>query len=354
MSEARFNHDMLKLARDAREITQSELAQRAGFTQALVSKLENGLITQASEDVLAKLVDVLGFPPAFFSQIDKAEGFPHFHYRKRVRLGAKPLAHINAVINLRRMHIAKLARSYEMDVPKPIPQIDLDNAGVSPEKLAERLREYWMLPRGPISDLTEVIEAAGGIIVLCRFGTNLLDGISFRSAGLPPIFCMNREVPGDRYRFSLAHELGHMVMHTLPDDDAKMEEQAHRFAAAFLMPPQDVRAHVAVPKMTNFGRAKSYWRVSIKSLIKRSHDLKLTTDLQYKNLMVNYSKSFKEGEPYPMEVEQPRKLKNMVYYHIDRLGYSLSDLAQLLCLTTDDVQRAYVAPPKGLRLVVSN
>jgi len=105
------------------------------------------------------------------------------------------------------MHVVKLARSYEIEVHKPIPQIDLDNAGITPEKLAERLREYWMLSRGPIADLTQVIEDAGGIVIPCRFGTNLLDGISFRSAGLPPIFCMNgmrREIViGSLLRMSL-------------------------------------------------------------------------------------------------------------------------------------------------------
>lgn len=348
-----FNPDMLRLARDVREFTQVELANKAGFTQALVSKLENGL-GQPSEEVIGKLVEILGFPSSFYSQPDRQEGFPHFHYRKRARLGAKPLAHINAVINIRRMHVSKLARSYEVDIHKPIPQIDLDHAGVTPEKLAERLREYWMLPRGPIDDLTQLIEDAGGIVIRCRFGTDLLDGISFRSAGLPPIFCMNREVPGDRYRFSLAHELGHMVMHSIPDDDAKMEEQAHRFAAAFLMPATDVRAHLASPKLSTLGRVKAYWRVSIKSLIRRSHQLKLITDHQYKNLMVSYSKSFKEGEPYPIEVEEPRRLQAMIAYHIERLGYSIRDLAALLSLQPEEAQRTYIGAPKGLRLVVSN
>jgi Zn-dependent peptidase ImmA (M78 family)/transcriptional regulator with XRE-family HTH domain len=349
-----FNADMLKLARDVRELTQSDLARETGFTQALVSKIENGLIAQPSEDVLKKLSEVLGFPVSFFQQAERTEGFPHFHARKRTRLGAKPLSHINAVVNLRRLHIAKLIRSFEVEVHKPIPQIDLDHAGVSPEKLAERLREYWMIPRGPIQDLTQVIEDAGGIVVHCRFGTNLLDGISFRSSGLPPIFCMNREVPGDKYRFSLAHELGHMVMHSIPDDDEKMESEAHRFAAAFLMPAADIRAHISTPKLTALGRAKAYWKVSIKSLIKRSHDLKLITDMQYKNLMVTYSKAFKEGEPQELEVEKPTRLKDMVRYHIDKLGYSMSDLANLLCLSPDETQRAYFSPPKGLRLVVSN
>jgi len=350
-----FNPEMLRLARDVRELTQTELSERSGFTQALASKLENGLIIHPSDEVVKKLVEVLGFPESFFCQPDRTEGLPHFHYRKRARLGSKALAHINAIINLRRMHITKLTRSYEIEIHKPIPSMDLDETGLTPEKVAERLRAYWMLPRGPIADLTQVIEEAGGIVVLCRFGTNLLDGISFRSAGLPPIFCMNREMPGDRYRFSLAHELGHMVMHALPDDDLKMEQEAHRFAAAFLMPATDIRAHLSVPKLSSLGRAKAFWKVSIKSLIKRAHDLHMITDKQYKNLMVGYSKAFKEGESYPIPVEQPTKLKDMVSYHLTKLGYSIADLARLLHLTADETQRAYTGlPNKGLRLVVSN
>nr|USU33805.1 XRE family transcriptional regulator [Methylobacterium sp. OTU13CASTA1] len=345
---------MLKLARDVRELTQSELANRTGFTQALVSKIENGLIAQPSSDVVGKLVDVLGFPEPFFFQQDRAEGFPHFHYRKRAKLGAKPLAHINATINIRRMHISKLARSYDVDVAKPIPLIDLDNSGSTPEKVAEKLREYWMLPRGPIHNLTSVIEDAGGIVVPCKFGTALLDGISFRSAGLPPVMCMNREAPADRYRFSLAHELGHMVLHNLPDDDTKMESEAHRFAAAFLMPASDIRAHISTPKMSHYGRAKAHWKVSIKALIKRSHDLKLLTDIQYKNLLVTYSKSFKEGEPFEIEREVPARMNEMISYHLNTLGYSVDDLGKLLALGVEEVRRAYIPAPKGLRLVVSN
>lgn len=349
-----FNADMLKLARDIRELTQADLARDTGYTQALISKLENGILAQPTDEVLAKLSEVLKFPAPFFSQVDRAEGFPHFHFRKRAKLGAKPLAHINAVINLRRMHVAKLMRSYEVQVHKPIPQIDLDGAGATPEKVAEQMREYWMLPRGPIADVTRVIEEAGGIVILCRFGTNLIDGISFRSAGLPPLFCMNREVPGDRYRLSLAHELGHMVMHAIPDDEAKQEEEAFRFASAFLMPAAEIKAHLSAPKLSNLGRVKAFWKVSIKSLIYRSHQMKLITDQQYKNLLVGYSKAFKDGEPYALAIEQPARLKEMVRYHLEQLGYSIKELAELLCLSPDEAERSYVGSGKGLRLVVSN
>ena len=133
------------------------------------------------------------------------------------------------------------------------------------------------MPRGPISNLVEIIKTAGGIVNLVRFGTHLLDGLSFRGEGLPPLFFMNKDVPGDRFRFSLAHGVGHMVMHAVPDEDAKMEDEAHRFAAAFLMPATDIKPYLVGAKISTLGRVKAYWKVSIKALIKRAYELKLVT-----------------------------------------------------------------------------
>jgi hypothetical protein len=127
-----------------------------------------------------------GRRPWFF-QRERAVGFPHFHYRKRAKMGAKTLAKIEAIINIRRQHITKLLRSFEEPVAKPIPQIDLDATGATPERVAEQMRAYWMLPRGPIENLVEVIEDGEGIVISTNFDTLLLDGLSFRSEG-PPLF----------------------------------------------------------------------------------------------------------------------------------------------------------------------
>jgi len=345
---------MFKLGRDRLGLRQAELAQRAGVTQALVSKMENGLIGQPSDDALEKLAKVMRLPREFFYQEDRAMGLPHFHYRKRAKLGAKPLAQIEAVINISRQHVAKLLRSYEIEALRPIPQVDLDARGVTPERVAEQLREYWMLPRGPVSNVVEIIEEAGGIVVLARFGTTLLDGVSVRVAGLPPLFFMNKDVPGDRFRFSLAHELGHVVLHTVPDDDEKMEDEAHRFAAAFLMPAKDIKSYLNVPSLSGLGKVKAYWKVSIKALVKRAHDLKLMTPYQYKSLCIQYNKAFKTGEPIPLEIEQPYRLKQIVRFHQEALGYTKQDLANLLCLLPSDVEQHYFEVEPGLRLVVSN
>jgi Zn-dependent peptidase ImmA (M78 family)/transcriptional regulator with XRE-family HTH domain len=354
VADEAFNPDMLKLARDARELTQSDLATKTGMTQAFISKLEHGLITQPGEEAVRQISNILGFPSAFFFQRERAIGFPHFHYRKRAKLGAKPLARIGAVINIRRQHIAKLMQSYEASIQHPIPQIDLDESGLTPEVVAQRMRAYWTLPTGPIRSIVELIEAAGGIVVNARFGTNLLDGLSFRSEGMPPLFFMNSEMPGDRYRFSLAHELGHMIMHTLPDDDEKMELEAHRFAAEFLMPAAEIKPYLVPTKLSGMGRVKAYWKVSIKALIRRASDLNLITASQYKSLSIQYNKVFKGVEPIQIEVEKPAAVQKMVSYFRRELAYSPEELAQMLAVRLEDLERVYLGGAKpGLRIVSS-
>lgn len=351
MTTDRFNADMLRLARDARDATQEDLADWSGVTQALVSKAENGLI-QPSPEVAEKMAAALKFPVTFFYQQERAIGFPHFHYRKRSRLGAKALSRIGAAINIRRQHVAKLLRSYERNIEKPIPQIDLDDTGLTPERVAEKLREYWTIPRGPIDNLVEVIERAGAIVITVRFGTDLLDALSFRLEGLPPLIFMNRDVPGDRFRFSLAHELAHIVMHNVPDDDHKMEVEADRFAAAFLMPASDIKPYLSSVKISALARVKAFWKVSIKALIKRAHDLKLVTDHYYKVLNIQYNKIFSQGEPIEIPQERPDTLKEIFRFHIEKLGYSVRDIASLLCLTEDETRLSYIDGPR-LRLVGS-
>lgn len=352
MSDHKFNRDMLALARDVRELTQEQLARSSGVSQSLISKVEHGLL-DPSVDVVEKLASTLGFPRAFFEQPDRKIGLPHFHARQRARVPAKSLARIEAMINIRRQHVGRLLRSFEITTAKPIPQIDLDEKGLTPEVVATRLREYWLLPRGPVSSVTEIIESAGGIVILGRFGTDLLDGLSIRSDGLPPLFFMNRDVSGERFRMSLARELGHVVMHGIPDDDDKMEAQARRFATTFLMPTQDIRPYLSEAKITNLARVKAFWQVSIKDLIERAFELKLMTDYQYKTIISQYNKMYRDAEPMPVPLETPERLHGIVRYHLKELNYSIEELAKLLCVREDYVQQAYLGRPR-LRVVTSN
>ena len=104
----KFNHHMLTLAREARGLTQAELSARLSIGQGTLSKYENGIFP-APDDFVSELGRALGYPTAFFYQLDQPYGFPPFHYRKRKKLSVKALGRIGAEMNLRRIHVSKLA-----------------------------------------------------------------------------------------------------------------------------------------------------------------------------------------------------------------------------------------------------
>ena len=345
-----FNRAMLSVARAARGFTQSDLAKAAGVTQALISKLESGMTSDPTGETVGALAAALRVPVAFLECAERPHGMPQFHYRKRARLGRKALDKIEAQINIRRIHAERLLRSYETPADD-FPVIDLENLGWTPQQAAQHIRGLWMLPRGPVDNLTEAVERAGAVVVQIDFGTRLLDALSFRLPGLPPLIFMNSSVPGDRYRFTLAHELAHLILHNAPETDENMEVQADQFAAELLMPAKEIRPYLASPSLGSLARIKPYWKVSIKALIVQCDRLKLVTPNQYTGLNVNYSKAgYSKGEPFPIPLERPSVLSAALNHHLSALGYSLEELAALLLMEPTEFEEVYTPQPR-LRLV---
>ena len=331
------------MARTVRGFTQGQLAKRAGVTQALISKLENGLTTDPTPDTVSSIASALGYPEDLLRAAERPHGLPPFHYRKRARMGVKLLNKIEADINLRRMHLARMLRSFEIEPEREFPTVDLDRNQWTPREAAEFLRGYWLVPRGPIENLTKLVERGGAIVIQIDFDTNLLDAVSIRLPGMPPLIFMNSRMPGDRLRFSLAHELAHLILHNHPDTDENMEVEADEFAAEFLMPMKEIRPQISYPSLGKLARVKAHWKVSIKSLIVQAHRLKLITPRQYTGLNVNYSKAGygRNGEPYPIPIEIPSTMVSMIRYHLNELGYSVDELAELLLLESKEFTEMY-------------
>ena len=351
-----FNRAMLSLARAARGFTQSELAKSARVTQALLSKLESGLTVDPSPETVEAIATALRVPVAFLVSDEKPHGLPQFHYRKRAKLGRKALDSIEAQMNIRRIHAARLFKSYEPDAER-FPAIDLENNGWTAQQAAQHIRGLWMLPRGPVDNLTAVIEENGAVVIQIDFGTNLLDAMSFRIPGLPPLIFMNKDMPGERYRFTLAHELAHLLLHNQPETDENMELQADEFAGELLMPAKEIRPYLTSPSLGSLARVKPYWKVSIKALCVQCIKLKIITPNQFTGLMVNYSKARygKFGEPFPIALELPSALGAAVSYHMRSLGYSAEEMAALLMMEANEFHDIYFSadapPPPRLRLV---
>lgn len=338
----------MSLAREARGLTQIELAANLDLGQGTVSKYETGLHLPPDEFV-NDIANKLGFPPAFFFEPGIPYGLPPFHYRRRKKLSAKSLGRIIAEMNIRRLHLKKLLISFAWKTNGFIPEIDRDEyqgrgkAHLTTEDAARSVREMWMVPNGPIEDMIGLLENNGGVVIPCDFGTDLLDAMSQRIDGFPVLFFVNVDAPADRLRHTLAHELGHMVLHTVTvKSDEEMEDEADAFAGAFLLPADEIRTQLRRFDLRQLANMKLYWRVSMASIAVRAERLKLITPYQSKMFRIEMGKlGYRKKEPNEPKKEHPKLLRQIVAFHINKLGYSFSEMAKLLLLRDNEFCEMY-------------
>jgi len=334
-SEKRFNYEMLSLARKIQGLTQGELHRQSGISQPHLSKIEQG-IQDPTEEHLERLSIALGFPVDFFFQNSRYfSPITPFH-RKRTSLGKKAQEQAEAIANLKRIHLEKLLDGF--DIEKTIPRLDIDEYG-TPEKIAQTLRTHLQLPRGPIQNLVTVLEDYGVFIFLEEFVSMQLSGFTLVGTDTTPIVFINKEAPGDAERLTLAHELGHIVMHTIISNN--VENEAWSFAAEFLMPKADISFELRkARKVVDFADLKRKWKISMVALMRRSHELNYIGDTHYRYLMQAMSHHRIE-EPVKTPQELPSLFDELISRYKNEYDYSDDELAQALNVSSEMYQDLY-------------
>ena len=351
----KLNHHMMILAREARGLTQGELAAAMNIGQGTLSKYETGFSVDPPVSFIDTLSSNLGYPKEFFFELERPYGLPPFHYRRRKKLAAKALAKIVADMNIRRLHLKKLLVSFDMKTNGFIPEIDMNEyqgkgrGAPKIEDIARQVRAMWMLPNGPVANMVDLLEARGGVVIPCDFGTDLIDAMSQRIEGLPVLFFINVNAPADSLRHALAHELGHMVLHSVTlKSDEEMEEEADEFAGAFLLPADELRPQLRKFDLRQLANLKQYWKVSMGALAVRASRLNLITPYQSKMFWIEMSKlGYRKTEPYEPPKESPRLLRDMIAFHTNKLDYSHAQMARLLHLNLHEFQEIYAPGAMG-------
>lgn len=340
-----FNPGLLLLARQYRRSSQSEVARTAEINQGHYSRIENGLTAESpAADVIERIAKALNFPVPFFYQPDGLTGLPlsvHPMNRKKAMPEAA-LRQVHAELNIRLIHLRRYLRAVEIEPELPLPHIDVDEGG-GPQEIARKIRRAWSIPEGPIPNLTDYCERAGILVVECEFDAPI-DGVAMKVRDLPPAIFLKRGVPADRARFSLAHELGHIIMHRVPTES--IEDEANSFAGELLVPEKVFRRSLLGHRLTLewLARQKAYWRVSMQFLLYRAGALDLVTRHQTEYLWKKISAlGWRTREPEQTDIapEHPTVFPKLVRHHAESLGYGVDELKQLLNIDAQDIRRMY-------------
>jgi Zn-dependent peptidase ImmA (M78 family)/transcriptional regulator with XRE-family HTH domain len=349
-----FDPARLTQARQLAGMTKKDVADALGVTPAAVGQYEAG-VTRPRPDVLPGLADVLGVPVMFF-----AAGRPHArldasgtHFRSlrstRVFQREKAVAFASQVWEL----------THALERRVQLPVVDLPGfaggelAGAAtvptdPARAAQALRGYWGLGQAPVAHLVRLLESHGIVVAMLPFERGEAKRIAaFSTSRLPrPLVVLTPDRADDVYwyRFSVAHELGHLVLHgdTAPGD-VLHEREADAFAAEFLTPRVSIASELpARADFTGLARLQSTWGVSIHSLLYRCRELGLfsapTASRAYQRLHFLKSQGLFGDEPISGYPGEAPVLLSEAFTLATHHGTTLTHLANELAWPVERVQ----------------
>ena len=226
----------LQIAREFRGMTQRELGAEVAASDALISLCENGKKKDPARDLVEACADVLGFDPPFFywplEDVFREEECSFRHRRTTPERTKTQIRAHGTLLGLVVQSLRWLFRFPSLDIPRRPA-----NTPGEIESAAEHCRTYWELGlERPVLQVGRVVERAGVILVPHVVRTTKVDAFS-RNGPTTIIFLNQAIASASRWNFDIAHECGHLVMHSVAQTGGiETEKAADRFASAFLMP----------------------------------------------------------------------------------------------------------------------
>lgn len=352
----------LREAREARGLSGLALSELVGVTSSAISDYElKG--TSPRPEVMDRICDALNLPLAFFTRPVVERERNTVHYRS---LSAATKAHrtrgerrhdwlIEIVTYLREYVTFPESNVPQIDVPEDPTELSHDRI----EQIAGEVRWHWSLSEGPISNVVLLLENKGVIVTRGALGAQTLDAFSrFGEVdGAPYIFLGDDKGSAARSRFDAAHELAHLVLHRRVKNSVArkselfklMEDQAHRFAGAFLLPERSFGKEFTYAGLDAFLALKPRWRVSVGLMIKRVENLGWIGETQAQALWIQYGRRRWRGhEPLDdkLPVEEPRLLRRAVELLVSRGVQTVEDIRFRNPFATSDIEQL-VGLPSG-------
>ncbi|WP_439644090.1 XRE family transcriptional regulator [Gemmatimonas sp.] len=347
-----FNPEQLGVLRHVQRMTTTELGDRVGLSHNQIVRYEKGLSVPKA-DVVEALAIVLQADPAFFYHTPPDvvhEWQCHFRTPKGTTERTKKA--FAAAATLFGMVVHEIRREvplYEYDVPS-WPAASLDDV----ERAASETRRHWKLSlTAPLEHIGRLVEKAGVVITTMQADpTGTVDGFSRYgdpADGVSLVVLSETKGSPSRWRFSVAHELGHGVLahgtESSALDHEQKELQANRFASAFLMPADGFAREFlhANSSLSGLLELKVRWGVSLQAMVVRAHQLGLLNVAEYRERFRQISrKGWRLDEPNEPAAEQP-----------ELFAMALDEFTRITGKTLRDVARAVRVRPELVAALTS-
>lgn len=337
----------IKAAREAAGLNQRQLAEKAGVSAMAISKYERGQSVPSSKVLLA-IAGALGLRTEYFFRKTEIQ-LEDVDYREHHKLPKKEEKKVWADVIEQLERWAELEQfipapsSIPFKLPKHLPPAIHTGDGL--EALAIVVRKAWNLGLNPIPGLIDTLESVGIKVIVTRYDEHkYFDGLAARVHDAP-VIVVGKHWAGDRQRFTLAHELGHLVLKGRLNKKLDEERACHRFAGAFLAPKEKVIAALGTKRSwlepQELMLLKREWGLSMQGWTYRARDLGIISQSTMKALWSLFIENgWKEKEPDPQYPHEETVLfKQLVYRALaeDRIGEPKA--AELLGMSVGSLQK---------------
>ena len=334
--------DRIRRARLAAGLTLGALGEKVGVSHTAIQKYEKGLMTPSSSQLL-KLARACGVRTEYFFRTHTVLLLqPEF--RKTVTFGktAQDALKIKVIEQVEK-RVELLGAFPECPLsafaaPGALP--DRINTLDDIETFADQVRNAWHLGMNPIADLTDTLEGLGLLVIVIDEQHPGFSGLTAKARTDDgreyPVVAVSKRWPGDRQRFTLAHELGHLLLEGRLADGLDEEKACDRFAGAFLAP------RVAVYQLLGQRRHALEWQelyalkhefgLSMAGWLQRAKQCGVITDSAHLSMLKRFSaKGWRKNEPGdPLPIEHPRLFDQLVYRALAEQYISEAKAAELL------------------------
>lgn len=324
----------ITLAREKRGYTKAELAERLEVSPRLVAAWESGE-RSPSDEQLTRIARVLQLLPAFFRRPSAAVAEREaVSFRSMRSLGSRQSQAAVATATFALELSELLDRDFALPSLK-LPSLD----GMEPEGAAISLRSHFGLGVEPMPNLVHLTESWGVRVFSLGLVGKEVSGMSLWHEGVPFIF-LNTSTSGERGRFDVAHELGHLLLHRRAlAAGINSEKEADRFASELLLPSESIDRQslrsASVDVIISLARE---WGVSAMMMVRRLSDLRKLREWETRGLYRQLSSmGFRRSEPQGMERETSQLLTKVYQAYRDE-GATLTDIAKGLSWHASDLR----------------
>ena len=352
MRETATLGEALSTARTAAGLTQEQLARQAEVTQAALSRYENDQ-RQPDTETLERLAGALGVTGGLLERAAWVRGGLALdaHARRRASAPVRAWKSAEARLNILRIQMHRLLAMIDLEIPNAL--LGLDPLDHAPDAAARLTRAQWGMAMGPVRGVTGWMESAGCVVLEWDFGTPRIDAVS-QWVGEYPVVMVNSLLPTDRKRLTLAHELGHLVIHGDPVHlSSEVEQEAMDYAAEFLMPAHVIRPDLRNLSLGKLSDLKRYWMVSMAALVERAHSLRTITDTRRISLYKALSaRGWRKREPLSEQLPpEQSSIPALIVQELYKLRYTAEEIADFGGFADAEWAARVLPLQRGLRVI---